>query len=420
MKTKLKLSDITIDQAIAIRVEIDEDTVQRYQDSLEQLPPIVVFHVDSKYLLADGFHRRAAAIRKGWDDIEAEVKEGTHEEAIEFAIYANLKHGKPLTKAEYEKAVYKLWTLHPKWGSRKIAKAIQRSEAFVRFLRDEKQVVAITGERHLSPKDKAIYHEIRSAPKKFWKPLVEAATAQGLSRAQIKGKVRRIKAKPEDTAKILSVTPEVEPAEGQKLTQAKQQKSTKRTKTDFSSVIDPGETKDLEALKEKACQSSQQVQQTEGQGLYHLGKYLAEVKELQGKGFRAFLEKSGIDPHLAFRAMTWAKEVVKLAAQTGGDRESLAASQFSESSFWERESSKQLSAEEQLKRRYSWDGISDDMENGLQRVIQAAQRLPDGELPKKAPLDDLQKLRYTLTQGRTICSGYLDQLEGVEDVSSDV
>ena len=161
MKTKLKLSDIYIDQVISIRLGIDEDTVRRYMENLEQLPPIVVFHVGSKYLLADGFHRREAAIRKGWDDIEADVKEGTYEEAREFAISANLKHGKSLTGAEYENAVYRLWSLHGDWGDRKVAQTIQRSEAFVRFLRDKKEVTKIAGARYLAPKDQAVYHEIQ-------------------------------------------------------------------------------------------------------------------------------------------------------------------------------------------------------------------------------------------------------------------
>lgn len=81
---RIKLSDITIDPAVAIREGTDEDTIQRYMDTFDELPPIIVYHTDHKYLLADGFHRWAAATRLGHDDIEAEVREGTPNEAEEL------------------------------------------------------------------------------------------------------------------------------------------------------------------------------------------------------------------------------------------------------------------------------------------------------------------------------------------------
>jgi len=103
---KIKLNEIVIDPAVAIREGTDEDTIQRYMDNFDELPPIIVYQTDHKYLLADGFHRWAAATRLGYGDIEADIRLGSYQEASEFAIYANLKHGKPLSREEYKKVLF--------------------------------------------------------------------------------------------------------------------------------------------------------------------------------------------------------------------------------------------------------------------------------------------------------------------------
>ena len=60
METKMILLDeILIDSSINIRDELDEDTIERYMECFDQLPPIIVFNYngDFNYILADGFHR---------------------------------------------------------------------------------------------------------------------------------------------------------------------------------------------------------------------------------------------------------------------------------------------------------------------------------------------------------------------------
>jgi hypothetical protein len=202
---KIKINEIIIDPAVAIREGTDEETIQRYEDNLDQLPPIVVYHTDHKYLLADGFHRWAAATRKGWEYIKAEVREGTYEEASEYAIYANLKHGKPLTREEYKNAVRRLSNLHPNWGQQKLANAIMRSDQFVKTIikSDEVRRSGI-----MIPLPDRLLEQISYAPKVFQKSLAERAKEAGWTTQTIAEKVREIKAEPERVEEILAPIPE--------------------------------------------------------------------------------------------------------------------------------------------------------------------------------------------------------------------
>ena len=118
---KLSIGDIVIDDNLNVRDELDKDTIERYAECFDQLPPVVVFDIDDGYLLADGFHRVEAAKRLGRTDIDADVREGTRKDTEEYAALANLKHGKPLTRAERKEAVVRLLKLRPERANQWIA-----------------------------------------------------------------------------------------------------------------------------------------------------------------------------------------------------------------------------------------------------------------------------------------------------------
>lgn len=118
---KVNITDLVIDEAIQIRDAIDPEMVERYVECFDALPPIDVFKVAAGYLLADGFHRRAAAMKLKKIEMEVTVHEGGWEEAEAFAITANTKHGKPLTRPERNRAVQRLLDL--KWTLTKISEA---------------------------------------------------------------------------------------------------------------------------------------------------------------------------------------------------------------------------------------------------------------------------------------------------------
>src|SRR6516162_6615056 len=78
---EVPLDDLVLDPNLNLRDRLDDFTVERYADSWERLPPITVFEVEDHVLIADGFHRHAAAVMMGKRTISAEIRTGTFTEA---------------------------------------------------------------------------------------------------------------------------------------------------------------------------------------------------------------------------------------------------------------------------------------------------------------------------------------------------
>jgi ParB-like chromosome segregation protein Spo0J len=60
---------------------LDPSRVDIYRLTIARFRPVVVFETEDGLLLADGYHRVAAALREGRETIEAEVRSGTRAEA---------------------------------------------------------------------------------------------------------------------------------------------------------------------------------------------------------------------------------------------------------------------------------------------------------------------------------------------------
>lgn len=134
----MRLDQVTIDNTINIRDELDEDTVRRYMEIFDQLPAVTVFRLpDGTCLLAGGFHRAEAARRLGREEIRAEVQEGTRQEAEDFAALDNLTHGKPYSRTERRKMIESWLRRHTDWSNNRIAQALSVSDQTVRVVRDE-------------------------------------------------------------------------------------------------------------------------------------------------------------------------------------------------------------------------------------------------------------------------------------------
>lgn len=202
---KLALERIDADFAVMVRDGTDWDTVQRYAEILEQLPPITVFKSDGHYLLADGFHRYSAALQRDWKEIEADIKEGSRETALEYAITANLLHGRPFTPLEYKKATQRLGWLYglksethddgisfmPHGIIERISRTLNRSATFADTV-FRADTVRQHVPSHLSLSDSAL-QAISRAPQNAWRPLAEAAYYKRWRVEDIQEKVREIK-----------------------------------------------------------------------------------------------------------------------------------------------------------------------------------------------------------------------------------
>jgi hypothetical protein len=137
MIREVPLDDLVLDPNLNLRDRLDDFTVERYADSWERLPPIVAFEVEDRLLVADGFHRHAAAVMLGKRKIPTEVRQGTFTDALDFVASVNLFHGLPLTRAERRRAVEVKLKLHPDWSDRRMAQELSVSRELVVKIRDK-------------------------------------------------------------------------------------------------------------------------------------------------------------------------------------------------------------------------------------------------------------------------------------------
>ncbi len=172
---KLAIKDIDVDPTLQIRRRNHEDTIRRYEEAFDKLPPVDVFKTPEGMLLADGFHRIAAAMRLGHTEIDANVRTGTREEAAEHAVIANTQNGDPLSSDERNDGIRRLRQLHPSWSMREIADAMSVSHITVKRVFDVDEVrrsvftpaVTMVTDSHL--------RELSSVPQEHRAPLIEAA-----------------------------------------------------------------------------------------------------------------------------------------------------------------------------------------------------------------------------------------------------
>lgn len=128
---EIPLDDLVLDPNLYLRDRLDDFTVERYADSWQRLPPVTVYEVEGKLLLADGFHRHAAAVMLGRKSIKAEVLHGAFSDALDFVSSVNLFHGLPLTRAERRRAVEVKMKLHHDWSDRRMAEELGVSRELV-------------------------------------------------------------------------------------------------------------------------------------------------------------------------------------------------------------------------------------------------------------------------------------------------
>ena len=130
---KININSIRIDGGTQSRVSLNEATVAEYIESLDALPPVVVFFDGSEHWLADGFHRLHAYRQAGKASIPADVREGTCREAILHSLGANASHGLRRSNADKRKAVQTVLddTEWAQWSDRKIAEICGVGAPFV-------------------------------------------------------------------------------------------------------------------------------------------------------------------------------------------------------------------------------------------------------------------------------------------------
>lgn len=142
MAQAIQLDLIRMDGGTQPRQGIDWEVAYEYGDLMAdgvKLPPVTVFYDGAEYWLADGFHRVHAAFSQEIAEIQADVLQGTLEDAQWFSFGANKSHGLMRSNDDKQRAVQAALR-HPKCSglsNRQIAKHVGVSEAAVRSWRDK-------------------------------------------------------------------------------------------------------------------------------------------------------------------------------------------------------------------------------------------------------------------------------------------
>ena len=85
---RVAIADIVLPPLVDAERHLDRERVERHRASLDRLPPVVVFATEEGLVLADGYHRLAAAVQEGRETVEADVRSGSRSDAFEYAVTA--------------------------------------------------------------------------------------------------------------------------------------------------------------------------------------------------------------------------------------------------------------------------------------------------------------------------------------------
>lgn len=162
---KIQLADLKLDGGTQPRQQIDDETVTLYMERMERQrgevvdpegkawEPLIVYYDGENYWLADGFHRAAAARKKGWADYPADIRQGTLRDAVAYSLGANARHGKPRTNADKRRAVMRA-LVDPEWSQlsdRELAKLCAVTHPLVGKIKAELELQRIAQRQVVTP-----------------------------------------------------------------------------------------------------------------------------------------------------------------------------------------------------------------------------------------------------------------------------
>jgi hypothetical protein len=84
--TQVRIADLLASSPVDATAHLDSDRVRHYAELPGDPPPVVAFSTEQGLILADGYHRVAAAQARGLDSIEAEIRHGSAHDALRYAV----------------------------------------------------------------------------------------------------------------------------------------------------------------------------------------------------------------------------------------------------------------------------------------------------------------------------------------------
>jgi hypothetical protein len=136
----LPIASITTNAGIQVRSGLHFPSVNSYAALMRERPmdPVVVYHEgNGTFLLADGFHRLAAAKQLGRTTINATIYSGTAREAQWFALGVNRAHGRRLSKRDVARAIRVAIEQFPDCSSKQLAEHIGCSQSYVAAVKEQ-------------------------------------------------------------------------------------------------------------------------------------------------------------------------------------------------------------------------------------------------------------------------------------------
>lgn len=137
----LRLDQINIYGSTQCRHSISKSVVYDYAQKMsegEGFPPLLTVSDGKSFWLVDGYHRYHASKEIGFRDIQAEVINGSLEDAQDLALGVNDTHGLPRSNEDKRQAVEAALAMerHASKSDREIAKLCKVSQPFVGAVRN--------------------------------------------------------------------------------------------------------------------------------------------------------------------------------------------------------------------------------------------------------------------------------------------
>jgi hypothetical protein len=89
--TQVRIADLLASSPVDPAAHLDPDRVRYYAELPDDLPPVVAFRTERGLILADGYHRVAAAQARGSATIETEIRDGSAHDALRYAVTIGAK-----------------------------------------------------------------------------------------------------------------------------------------------------------------------------------------------------------------------------------------------------------------------------------------------------------------------------------------
>jgi hypothetical protein len=198
MKKIVFIDQLDLTLSPQTRHEINHDAVEEYSAAYkakEKLPDPVVFLVGKVHLIADGFHRVSAMKQNGMKAATFEVKTGTREDAVTYALQSNINHGLRRTNADKRVCVQTALIEFPSKSDLSISEVCKVSDNLVKAVRKElessgkvpkvERRVGKDGKEQPAAKPKA---DKAAAPKEKDKDHEDSSAAPAPAKVQSKGK----------------------------------------------------------------------------------------------------------------------------------------------------------------------------------------------------------------------------------------